>query len=60
VGGVENDDVQGNSRAGIALSAPLTAHQSLKLMWSTGVSTRFGGDFDTWGLFWQYAWATQR
>jgi hypothetical protein len=56
VGGLENDDVQGNSRAGVALSAPLTAHQSLKLAWSSGVSTRFGGDFDTWGVFWQYAW----
>jgi hypothetical protein len=56
VGGIENDDVQGNSRAGVALSAPLTAHQSLKLAWTSGVSTRFGGDFDTWGVFWQYAW----
>jgi hypothetical protein len=60
VGGIENDDVQGNSRAGVALSAPLTAHQSLRLVWSSGVSTRFGGDFDTWGLFWQYAWSTKR
>lgn len=56
VGGIENDDVQGNSRAGVALSAPLTAHQSLKFAWSSGVTTRFGGDFDTWGVFWQYAW----
>jgi hypothetical protein len=60
VGGLENDDVQGNSRAGVALSAPLTAHQSIKLAWSSGVSTRFGGDFDTWGVFWQYAWVRKR
>lgn len=60
VGGIQNDDVQGNTRAGVAVSAPLTAHQSLKLMWTSGVSTRFGGDFDTWGLFWQYAWSTKR
>ena len=60
VGGIENDDVQGNSRAGVALSAPLTAHQSLKLAWTSGVSTRFGGDFDTWGVFWQYAWVSKR
>ena len=56
VDGIENDDVQGNSRVGAVLSAPLTAHQSLKLAWSSGVSTRFGGDFDTWSVFWQYAW----
>jgi len=60
VDGIENDDVQGNSRVGAVLSAPLSAHQSIKLAWSSGVSTRFGGDFDTWGLFWQYAWLRKR
>ena len=60
LGGIENDDLQGNSRVGAVLSAPLTAHQSLKLAWSSGVSTRFGGDFDTWGVFWQYAWVRKR
>lgn len=60
VGGIENDDVQGNSRVGAVLHAPLSAHQSIKLTWSSGVSTRFGGDFDTWGVFWQYAWLRKR
>jgi hypothetical protein len=60
VDGIEQDDVQGNARLGAALSAPLSPHQSIKFMWSTGVSTRFGGDFDTWGVFWQYAWARKR
>jgi hypothetical protein len=60
VGGIENDDVQGNSRVGATLSAPLSRHQSIKLAWSGGVSTRFGGDFDTWGVFWQYAWLRKR
>lgn len=60
VGGIENDDVQGNSRVGAVFSAPLSAHQSIKLAWSSGVSTRFGGDFDTWGVFWQYAWVRKR
>ena len=60
VGGIENDDVQGNSRVGAALSAPLFANQSIKLTWSSGVTTRFGGDFDTWGVFWQYAWSRNR
>jgi hypothetical protein len=56
VGGLENDDVQGNSRVGLALSVPAFASQSVKLVWSKGVSTRFGGDFNSWGVFWQYAW----
>ncbi len=60
VDGIEHDDVQGNSRVGASLSAPLSAHHSIKLAWSSGVATRFGGDFDTWGLFWQYAWLRKR
>ena len=55
-GGIENDDVQGNSRAGVAFCAPISNSQSIKLVWSSGVSTRFGGDFDSWGVFWTYAW----
>jgi hypothetical protein len=60
LGGIESDDVQDNSRVGATLSAPLSAQQSIKVMWSSGVSTRFGGDFDTWGVFWQYAWLRKR
>lgn len=60
VGGLENDDVQGNSRVGLALSVPILANQSIKLVWSKGVSTRFGGDFDSWGVAWQYAWFRRR
>ena len=58
--GIENDDVHDNLRVGAVLSAPLSAHQSIKLAWTSGVSTRFGGDFDTWGVFWQYAWLRKR
>lgn len=60
VDGIANRDRQGNSRLGITLSAPLGRAQSIKLAWATGVSTRFGGDFDTYGIFWQYAWFTPR
>jgi hypothetical protein len=60
VGGIQNDDVQGNGRVGAVLSAPLSAHQSIKLAWSSSVSTRFGGDFETWGVSWQYAWLRKR
>lgn len=60
VDGIQNDDVHDNLRVGAVLSAPLSAHQSIKLAWTSGVSTRFGGDFDTWGVFWQYAWERKR
>jgi hypothetical protein len=32
----------------------LPGSRSIKLYASTGVSTRFGNDFDTVGLAWQY------
>jgi len=31
-------------------------HNSIKLYASTNVVTRFGGDFDTVGMAWQYRW----
>jgi hypothetical protein len=55
-GEIENNDVQGNSRVGLALGVPISNSQSIRFIWSSGVSTRFGGDFDTWGVLWTYAW----
>jgi hypothetical protein len=57
VDGVPRFDQKSNTRAGLTLSVPLTPHQSLKLAWSRGATTRIGSDFDTWGIFWTYAWA---
>jgi len=56
VNGVENDDLQGNSRLGATLSLPVNKKHSVKLYFSSGVSTRTGSDFDTYGLAWQYRW----
>ena len=56
VAGVSNDNLQSNSRAGVTLSVPLGARQSLKFNWSKGATTRAGGDFTTFGVAWQYAW----
>jgi len=55
--GVPRLDRQSNTRAGLTLSVPLTPNQSLKLNWSDGATTRIGSDFNTWGIFWTYAWA---
>jgi hypothetical protein len=56
VNGVLKQDRQENSRLGITMSLPIGAHQSLKMSWSEGASTRTGNDFSTWGIGWQYSW----
>lgn len=54
--GVKGDDLQENTRMGITLVVPLNMHNSLRLNYSTGVSTRTGTDFDTFAVAWQYRW----
>jgi len=54
--GVEGNDLQKNTRLGCTLALPISLHQSMKLYFSTGVSTRTGSDFDLIGLVWQYRW----
>ena len=54
--GIENPDAQSNSRLGATLALPVNKKNSIKLYASSGVSTRTGSDFDTYGLAWQYRW----
>ena len=56
VDGRSGDDRQGNSRAGVTFSLPITRRQSIKLHASTGISARTGGDFDLLGIAWQLQW----
>jgi len=56
VGGVVKDNLQRNSRIGATLAFPITKLHSLKLYASSGVSTRTGSDFNTFGAAWQYRW----
>jgi hypothetical protein len=51
--GALNPDLQRNARLGWTASLPLTARQSLKVVWSTGASTRRGTDFENFTLTWQ-------
>jgi hypothetical protein len=51
-----NDDALASSRYGLTLSIPLMDGVSVKLAWSTGLTTRAGGNFDTVGLALQYRW----
>ena len=54
IDGTEKDDRQSNSRYGLTLSVPVAQRQSVKLNWNDGATTRFGSDFSTWGVSWQY------
>jgi hypothetical protein len=56
VDGIEGNDLQKNTRLGCTLALPISLHNSLKLYYSTGVSTRTGSDFDAVGVIWQYRW----
>ena len=54
--GTENPDAQSNSRLGATLALPVNKNNSVKLYLSSGMSTRTGSDFDTYGIAWQYRW----
>lgn len=47
---------QNNSRLGATLSLPVTKHQSLKIAYSDGVTARFGTNFNTISVTWQFLW----
>lgn len=51
-----NDDLQRNSRAGFTLVFPVKGQHALRASFSTGVSTRSGGDFEIYTLSYLYAW----
>ena len=56
IDGVSSDDRQANTRVGATLSLPVNRYNSIKLYASRGVSVRFGGRYETYGLAWQVRW----
>jgi Putative MetA-pathway of phenol degradation len=56
INGSENNDRQKNARVGATFSYPLNQHQSVKIAWAKGVTTRIGGHLNTVLVSWQYAW----
>jgi hypothetical protein len=56
IDGVQNDDLQQNSRLGATLALPVNRNNSLKLYASSSVSTSTGNDFDLFGIIWQFRW----
>ncbi len=56
IDGVARRDRQSSVRLGGTIALSLNRHNGLKLYASSNVVTRFGGDFDTVGMAWQYRW----
>lgn len=54
--GIDRDDVQKNSRSGLALAYRVNKKHSLKVAYTTGVTTRYGSDYSTFILAYQYLW----
>lgn len=55
-GKVTPTTLQANSRMGTTASLPLTGRQSLKISYSGGTYTSFGGNFQNLQVGWQYSW----
>jgi hypothetical protein len=53
IDGVDKLDLQRSSRIGATVSLPIKNTQSLKIAYSSGATTRIGGDFRTVGVSWQ-------
>jgi len=54
--GNENTGSQKNSRLGAAFSYRVAKHHSLKVAYTTGFSTRYGADFNTFIFAYQFIW----
>ncbi|HEY7697757.1 MAG TPA: transporter [Vicinamibacteria bacterium] len=58
VDGVSAATLQRNSRAGATFSFPIAQRNSLKVVWTRGLTTRIGADFDSLNVVYQYTWAS--
>ncbi len=56
IDGIVKNDLQNNSRTGLTIAIPVNKYNSIKILTSTGLSTRTGTDFDSISLFWQHRW----
>lgn len=56
VNGVKQDNEQSNTRLGFTIALPVDRYNSAKLYASSGTSSRTSGDYDGFGIDWQYRW----
>jgi hypothetical protein len=54
--GVKKDDSQSNSRLGGTFSYPFGKRHSLKVVFGSGLTARFGGKLTSLAVGWQYTW----
>jgi hypothetical protein len=55
--GIQNlETKQTGSRLGGTASFPISKHQSIKLSYSNGTYIRFGGNYQSVSVAWQYSW----
>ncbi len=48
--------LQRNSRLGLTFSYPFSQANSMKVVWTSGLTTRVGADFDSVSVLYQYTW----
>jgi hypothetical protein len=56
VNGVPKDDPQNNSRAGLSFAYKLNNKSAIKMLYSNGIITRYGSDFKSVLVTYQYGW----
>ena len=54
--GVIRNDLQRNNRVGATFAMPVSRATVIKLLYTTGLTTRLGADFDSYGVGYQYTW----
>jgi hypothetical protein len=54
--GIEQDNLQKNSRFGATFAYRINKGNSLKFAFTSGLSTRYGADFNTILLAYQFMW----
>jgi hypothetical protein len=57
--GAMRNDLQKNDRIGATLSLPAARSSAVKIVFTTGLATRLGADFNTIGIGYQYSWAAR-
>jgi hypothetical protein len=56
INGEEYKNAIENTRAGLALAIPLAKHHALKIAFNAGTSARFGANFNTFLIAYQFMW----
>ena len=54
--GIGVDTRLSNTRIGATFALPINKHHSIKIYGNGGIDTRYGTDFDSIGIAWQYGW----